>query len=58
MLISPTDPRVANFDQTELLQVQNEIENIMDTIEYDDCLLGGDFNYDKRRLTTFTLSMD
>ena len=49
---------MANFDQTELLQVQNEIENIMDTIEYDDCLLGGDFNYDKRRLTTFTLSMD
>jgi hypothetical protein len=54
----PTDPQLVNFDQTELLQVQNEIENIMDTTEFDDVLLGGDFNYDKRRLSSFTISMD
>ena len=54
----PTDSQIANFDQTELLQVQNERENIMDTTEFDDVLLGGDFNYDKRRLSSFTISMD
>ena len=54
----PTDPQTVNFDQTELLQVQTEIESILDSSNYDEVLLGGDFNYDKRRLTSFTISMD
>ena len=54
----PTDPQIANFDRTELLQVQNEIENIMDNVDFDDVLLGGDFNYDKRRTSSFTIIMD
>ena len=40
----PTDPQVFNFDKRELIQIQNDIENIMDKAEFDDVLLGGDFN--------------
>ena len=54
----PTDPQTVNFDQTELLQVQTEIEGILNNSNFDDVLLGGDFNYDKRRFSTFTVSMD
>ena len=47
----PTDPQTVNFDQTELLQVQTEIEGILNNSNFDDVLLGGDFNY-------YTVSMD
>ena len=35
-----------------------EIENIIDTSEFDDVLLGGDFNYDKRRNSGFVKAMN
>ena len=45
----PTDPRVQNYDNSELLQVLNEIEKVMENCDYDDCCLGGDLNTDVRR---------
>ena len=54
----PTYTQTVNFDQTELLQVQTEIENILENSQFDEVILGGDFNYDKRRISTFTVSMD
>ena len=35
----PTDPQTVNFDQTELLQVQTEIEGILNNSNFDDVLL-------------------
>ena len=49
----PTDPQTVQYDDAELLTVLTEIENILDTNSFDDCILGGDFNYDKRRATGF-----
>ena len=49
----PTDPRTIQYDDAELLNVLNEIENILDNNSFDDCILGGDFNFDKRRVTGF-----
>ena len=37
----PNDPLRQNFDETELILLLSEIENIMDTCNYDDCLLQG-----------------
>ena len=53
----PTDPRVVNFDEAELLVVQNELEAILDKGGYDGCLCGGDWNYDARRNSGFVKSM-
>ena len=53
----PTDPKIINFDETELLEVQGEVEKILEAGGYDDCLLGGDFNYDQRRSSGFARSM-
>ena len=53
----PTDPRVVNFDEAELLVVQAELEKILDHGGYDGCLCGGDWNYDARRNTGFVKSM-
>ena len=49
----PTDPRVQNYDESELLPVLNEIEKILESCEYDDCCVGGDLNTDVRRDTGF-----
>ena len=53
----PTDPRVLNFDDGELLLVQHCVEDILDAGGYDDCLCAGDWNYDQRRKTGFAASM-
>jgi exonuclease III len=53
----PTDPRTINYDDTDLLQVQTEIENILENSDCDDVILGGDFNYDKTRPSGFAASM-
>ena len=53
----PTDPQTLNFDDQELREVQDNIENILDNNLFDDCILGGDFNFDSRRVTGFTSSM-
>ena len=42
----PTDPQTINFDDEELKEAQKHIENILDNNVFDDCILGGDFNFD------------
>ena len=49
----PTDPRVQNYDEYELLEVLTEIEKLLNDYEYDDCCVGGDLNCDIRRNTGF-----
>ena len=53
----PTDPQVLNFDEAELLVVQQEVEELLEAGGYDDCLCGGDWNYDERRNSGFARSM-
>ena len=49
----PTDPQTLQYDDSELVQVLNEIENILDNNEFDDCLIGGDLNFDPSRISGF-----
>ena len=49
----PTDPQTVQYDEVELIPVLTELENILDTNSFDDLVLGGDFNFDKRRVTGF-----
>ena len=53
----PTDPRILKFDETELLEVQAELEAVLEVGGYDGCLVSGDFNYDSRRNSGFARSM-
>ena len=53
----PTDPRILNFDESELLAVQAELEAVLEHGGYDGCLVSGDFNYDARRNSGFCRSM-
>ena len=53
----PTDPKVLNFNDAELLVVQGELEAILNQGGYDGCICGGDFNYDSRRKSGFARSM-
>ena len=53
----PTDPRTIQYDETDLLQVQTEIVDLIDNNSFDDVILGGDFNYDKTRATGFVACM-
>ena len=53
----PTDQQTVQYDEVELLPVLTEVENILDNNLFDDLILGGDFNYDKRRVTGFVLTM-
>ena len=53
----PTDPKVLNFNEAELLVVQGELEAILNQGGYDGCICGGDFNYDSRRKSGFARSM-
>ena len=50
----PNDPRTMQFDDGELSAVLDDIENVLDNNQFEDCILGGDFNYDPRSLTGFT----
>ena len=38
----PNDPLTMMFDDRELLEVLNEVERILDTADYDDCIWQGD----------------
>ena len=49
----PTDPRTLIYKGEELPQVLEEIEHILQICSYDDCVLGGDLNFDKRRDSGF-----
>ena len=54
----PTDPQTVQFNDDELLAAQNKIENILDNNVFDDCIVGGDFNFDSRRNSGFSISMN
>ena len=54
----PTDPQVINYDETELQQILTEVENIMDSVDFDEVIFGADFNWDKSRKTGFVSCID
>ena len=49
----PTDPQTIQYNKAELSLVLAEVENILDSSSYDDCVLGGDLNFDRRRGSGF-----
>jgi len=53
----PTDPQVLNFDDSELLVVQEELRVMLDQGGYDGCICAGDWNYDARRRSGYARSM-
>ena len=56
-LYLPNDPQILNFDEQELLVVQEELRLILDQGGYDGCICAGDWNYDARRRSGFARSM-
>ena len=48
-----TDTGGDNFDEEELVGVLNEIETILDNVDFDDILWNGDLNYDPSRSSGF-----
>ena len=53
----PTDPQTVQLNDHDITEAQDEIENILDNNVYDDCIVGGDFNFDNRRTSGFANSM-
>ena len=53
----PTDPQTLLFDDDELEEVLKEVENVMDSTEFDDVVWAGDLNWDKTRSTGFSEKM-
>ena len=51
----PTDPQTVVFNSEELLEVLDEIEYLLDNNDFDDCVLGGDLNFDCRRNSGFVM---
>jgi hypothetical protein len=45
------------FEDTELLQVLTELENILDSSDFDDCIWQGDLNWDMGRTSGFSSCM-
>ena len=45
----PTDTQNLNIDASELTEVTRAIESVMDKTEFDDIVIGGDFNWDDSR---------
>ena len=45
----PTDPQTVLYDEAELIPILDEIENILDSNTFDDCILAGDLNMDLNR---------
>ena len=54
----PNDPQTLAFDDTELLEVLQEIEEILDYADYDDCIWQGDLNWDMSRQSGFSRTME
>ena len=54
----PTDPQTIQYDDTELFPLLNEVEEILEKNSFDDCIMGGDFNFDKRRHTGFVSTVN
>ena len=53
----PNDPLTVQFDETQLVTVLTEIENIMDTTDFDDVLLCGDLNWEMFRESGFSVTI-
>ena len=53
----PSDPQVLNYNDAELQEIQCEVEKVLEAGGYDDCVCGGDWNYDCRRTSGFAASM-
>ena len=49
----PTDSLAVVYNDQELIEVLAEIEKILDNNTYDDCIIGGDFNFDISRNSWF-----
>ena len=49
----PTDPQTIIYEEVELLPILDEIDKILDNNLFDDCVLGGDLNFDQRRGSGF-----
>ena len=56
LLLSNRSTDIA-FNDEELTSVLNEIENILDTSSFDDCIIGGDFNFDSTRSSGYANTM-
>ena len=54
----PTDPQTFLYDDTELMEVLNEVENILKTEDFDDVIWIGDMNWDRKRVTGFCEVME
>ena len=52
----PTDQNV-NIDATELTEVTRALESVMDKTEFDDVVIGGDFNWDNIRNSSHSILM-
>ena len=53
----PTDPLTRNYDDVDLVEILNEIEKIMDDVQFDDVLWCGDLNWDMGRNSGFSDTM-
>ena len=49
----PTDPGGELFEEEELLGLLTDIENVIDSADFDDILWNGDLNYDPSRTSGF-----
>ena len=54
----PPDPQTIIYNDDELSEMQNEIETILNSTEYDDVIIGCDSNWDKVRQSGFSVSME
>ena len=54
----PTDPQLVNFDETELQDLLNEVEQIIESLQYDETIFGADFSWDRSRCSGFVSCMD
>ena len=54
----PTDPRLQQYDDGELQEVQEEVKNILSNEQFDDLVWGSDLNWDPSRNTQFARTLD
>ena len=53
----PNGPRTIAFNDNELLEVLQEVEMILDSSDFDDCIWQGDMNWDMSRQSGFSKTM-
>ena len=54
----PTDPQIINYDETDLLKILGDVEEIIENNNFDEIIFGADFNWDKSRNNGFVACMD